>query len=183
KLDILINNAGDSSPWVLLTETEPSSWWNTMEVNLKGPYLLLHAFLPLLVETAEANKTTVDVLNVSSIGAHTTSPGASAYQISKLAVLRLTEFVDAEFGQQGVNAIALHPGGVKTELARKRTPFLSHLLNDTSDLCGGFVVWLTKGARTWLAGRYVSATWDVEKLESMREEIVAGDKLKVRLVV
>jgi hypothetical protein len=34
-----------------------------------------------------------------------------------------------------------------------------------------------------LGGRYVSATWDVEKLESMREEIVEGDKLKMRMVV
>jgi hypothetical protein len=44
-------------------------------------------------------------------------------------------------------------------------------------------VWLTAGARTWLAGRYLAVTWDVEKLESMKEEIVSGDKLKVRMVV
>ena len=57
------------------------------------------------------------------------------------------------------------------------------VLIDTPELCGGFTVWLTKGARTWLAGRYVSVTWDVEKLESMKEEIVAGDKLRVKMVV
>jgi len=56
-------------------------------------------------------------------------------------------------------------------------------MTDTPELCGGFTVWLTKDARTWLGGRYVSTTWDVEKLDSMREEIVAGDKLKVKLVV
>ncbi len=54
---------------------------------------------------------------------------------------------------------------------------------DTPELCGGFTVWLTKGARTWLEGRYVSATWDVTKLESMKEEIVAGDKLKLKMVI
>lgn len=31
--------------------------------------------------------------------------------------------------------------------------------------------------------RYVSATWDVEKLESMKQEIVDGDKLKMKLDV
>ena len=56
-------------------------------------------------------------------------------------------------------------------------------LVDTPELCGGFTVWLTKGARTWLGGRYVAATWDAEKLDSMRKEIVAGDKLKVKMVV
>jgi hypothetical protein len=44
-------------------------------------------------------------------------------------------------------------------------------------------VWLTAETRTWLAGRYVAVTWDVEKLESMKEEIVAEDKLKVKMVV
>lgn len=54
---------------------------------------------------------------------------------------------------------------------------------DTPELCGGFVVWLTAGARTWLSGRYVSATWNVDKLSSMKDEILAGDKLRHKLVV
>ncbi len=32
-------------------------------------------------------------------------------------------------------------------------------------------------------GRYLSATWDVEAFENKKEEIVEGDKLKVKLVV
>jgi hypothetical protein len=56
-------------------------------------------------------------------------------------------------------------------------------MTDTPELCGGFVVWLTKGQRTWLGGRYVSATWDVEELEAMKDDIVQDDKLKQRLVV
>ena len=57
------------------------------------------------------------------------------------------------------------------------------VLNDTPDLCGGFVVWFTKGQRMWLNGRYISATWDVDELEARKDEIVDGDKLKVRMVV
>jgi hypothetical protein len=45
------------------------------------------------------------------------------------------------------------------------------------------VVWLTKGARTWLSGRYISATWDMETLESMKDDIVEGDKLKFRMAL
>lgn len=56
-------------------------------------------------------------------------------------------------------------------------------LIDTVDLAGGFTVWLTAEPRQWLSGRYVAATWDVEALENKRDEIVAGDKLKVKLVV
>ena len=44
--------------------------------------------------------------------------GASAYQVSKAAVSRLTEFVELEYGKQGVNCIAMHPGGVLTEMTK-----------------------------------------------------------------
>ncbi|KAF2178643.1 putative oxidoreductase ucpA [Zopfia rhizophila CBS 207.26] len=178
RLDVLINNAGVSDDWVPIPQTKPTEWWKTLEVNLKGPYLFLQAFLPLMTETAKTSGTTADVVNITSIGANVVHPGASAYQISKLAVVRLTEFVQAEYGGEGINAIAVHPGGVLTELANGILALI-----DTPELCGGFVVWLTKGGRTWLGGRYVSATWDVDKLEQMRYEIVQEDKLKPRMVV
>ena len=57
------------------------------------------------------------------------------------------------------------------------------MLIDTPELCGGFLVWITKGQRSWLSGRYLSATWDVDELEARQEEIVKGDKLKMRMVV
>lgn len=57
------------------------------------------------------------------------------------------------------------------------------VLIDTPELAAGFIVWLTKGQRTWLSGRYLSATWDVDELESMKDDIVQNDKLKNRMVV
>jgi len=182
RLDVLINNAGFSAPWVPLAESDPQEWWQTFEVNVKGPYLMLHAFLPLLMSTAKGYGSIPGVINISSIGAHMTNIGASAYQISKLAVLRLTEFVTEEYGAQGVNAFSVHPGGVPTDMALA-VPVLKPFLTDTPELCGGFCVWLTAEDRTWLAGRYLSAAWDVGKLESMKLGILESNKLKVRMVV
>jgi NAD(P)-dependent dehydrogenase (short-subunit alcohol dehydrogenase family) len=118
RLDILVNNAGASCPWVPISESDVDSYWKVWEVNLKGPYVMLHAFLPLLVETSKKHGRQVDIVNVSSIGAHVTFPGASAYQSSKFALLRLTEFVCIEYEKQGVNCVSLHPGGVLTELTK-----------------------------------------------------------------
>jgi hypothetical protein len=56
-------------------------------------------------------------------------------------------------------------------------------LADTPDLAGGFIVWFTKGQRSWLNGRYLSAAWDVDELEARKDEIVKGEKLKMRMVV
>jgi NAD(P)-dependent dehydrogenase (short-subunit alcohol dehydrogenase family) len=43
-------------------------------------------------------------------------PGMSAYNTAKLAVARFTEYQDAEYGNQGLIAFCLHPGGVKTDM-------------------------------------------------------------------
>ena len=92
RLDVLINNAGTSEPWVPLVESEPAKWWSTFEINLKAPYLLSRAFLPLLLRTAEAQGG-VHLVNVTSIGANVVLPSASGYMTSKLALLRLTQFL------------------------------------------------------------------------------------------
>ena len=79
---------------------------------------MLKSFLPLLVATARKENKIVDIVNMSSIGAHALFPGASAYQTSKLALLRLSEFVQTEYADKGVNCIAVHPGGVLTEMSK-----------------------------------------------------------------
>ena len=56
-------------------------------------------------------------------------------------------------------------------------------MNDTVDLPGGVCVWLSAKERRWLSGRYVAATWDVDRLEEMKGEITEGDKLISRMVV
>lgn len=45
------------------------------------------------------------------------------------------------------------------------------------------MTWLTQEKREWLSGRYLAATWDVEELESRKDEIVKDDKLKFKMVV
>jgi len=184
RLDVLVNNAGAAEPWVPLAQADAEQWWRTFEVNLKGPFLCLHAFLPLLVATAAgpARAEGVHVVNVTSIGAMVVWPGASAYQTSKLALCRLTEFVAAEYGDKGVGAVSLHPGAVPTALSEGIDAIKDYII-DTPELSGGFVVWLTAKKREWLHGRYVSATWDVDVLEGMRDEIVQGKKLKFKMIV
>lgn len=135
RLDVLVNNAGVSCPWVPIIESEVDGYWNVWEVHLKGTYLMLRTFLLLLIETAAAQKRQVDIVNVTSIGAHLTFPGASAYQTAKFAVLRLTEFVCAEYEKQGVNCVALHPGGVVTEMSKKNKAIQASKLCSTASPC------------------------------------------------
>ena len=62
----------------------------------------------------------------------------------------------------------------------------SHLvasLIDAPELAAHTIVWLINERRDWLAGRYFSSNWDVEAVLARKQEIVDGDKLKVRMVV
>ena len=40
---------------------------------------------------------------------------------------------------------------------------------------------MTSERREWLAGRYINVTWDLPELEAKKDEIIKGDKLKVKL--
>lgn len=57
--------------------------------------------MPLLLTSPHDDRT---VIGVSSIGAHIIMPGASAYQPSKLALLRIVEFVNVQYGDKGILA-------------------------------------------------------------------------------
>ena len=87
---------------------------------MRGSYLVTRSFLPLLLKGGDKQ-----IVNLSSIGAHAMRFGASAYQTSKLAVLRFTEFIMSEYGEKGILAFAVHPGGVMTEMGA-RMPSHTH---------------------------------------------------------
>lgn len=123
RLDVLVNNAGHSAAWVPVEASDPADWWRTMEVNLKGPYLMARAFLPMLVDTAE-KQGTAHVVNLASVAAHLVTDVASAYQVSKLALCRLTQHLDAGYAGKGVNVVAVNPGGVQTALSEQELEIL-----------------------------------------------------------
>lgn len=181
KLDVLVNNAGFMTPALSVPESDTETWWRTMEVNLKGPYLMGKYFVPLLLATPDGPQT---IVNVNSVAAHNLRPMASAYGTSKFAALKLTEFLLVEAADRGLVAYCVHPGGILTELAEKAMPAETlGGLKDSPELPAATIAWLTSERRDWLSGRYLSATWDMEELLARKAEIVGGDKLKVRLVV
>lgn len=180
RLDILINNAGHLEPFLPLASSAPDPWWTSFSVNVQGTYLTTRAFIPLLLASSDSLST---ILNLSSLAANIVLPGGSGYQLTKLAVQRLAEFVQLEYGEQGVLCYAVHPGGVRTELALGMPEAVHAMLVDEPALAGDTFVWLTSERRVWLGGRYVSANWDMRELLEKREKIEKGDLLKIKLDV
>lgn len=114
RLDILINNAGFMTPALPVADADEELWWKTLEVNLKGTFLMCKHFTPLLLGAEDGLQT---VVNINSAAAHNLRPLASAYGTSKWAVLKFTEFLLVEQMEQGLLAYSMHPGGIMTQLA------------------------------------------------------------------
>lgn len=179
-LDILINNAGYLEDAKTIGESDEVEYWKTWEVNYRGVYWVTKEVLPLILRKEGGLKT---IVNVSSVGAHGVRPGMSGYQASKYAILRFTEFLCAEYAGKGLVAFAIHPGGVKTSLSLRMPTQVHGFLVDTPEMGADTIVFLTQERREWLAGRYISCNWDMQKFLEMKDEIINGDKLKMRLVV
>jgi NAD(P)-dependent dehydrogenase (short-subunit alcohol dehydrogenase family) len=124
RLDILVNNAGMSNKWESITEGDTEAYLKTWDLHIKGTYLMLKSFLPLMVETAKNYDITVDIINTVSGSAHFVMPGASAYNISKFALIRLAEFVVSEYRDQGVNCVSVNPGAFKTGINNDLGPWV-----------------------------------------------------------
>ncbi len=178
RLDILINNAGAMEEFKSTLDSNPDQWWQTWSVNVRGTFLLTRALLLLMLKGGDKQ-----IVMLTSIGAFMPTAGGSGYQISKLALLRYTDYLNIEFGAQGVVAYGLHPGAIPTEIGLTMPRFLHTKLIDKPELAADTMVFLVSEKREWLRGRYVSCTWDMPEFLEKREEIVNEDKLKLRLVL
>ncbi len=83
-----------------------------MSINLKGPYFLIQALMPLL-----ANPSSI-VLN-ASISAHAGAPDSSVYAASKAGLISLARTLSGELIGRGIRVNAISPGPVATPIYNK----------------------------------------------------------------
>jgi NAD(P)-dependent dehydrogenase (short-subunit alcohol dehydrogenase family) len=112
QLDAVVTAAGilHSAP---LEELDEANWDETMDVNVKGTYLVARAALPHL----RASKGYL--ITLSSVSGQMGQAGGGAYNASKWAVRGFTQSVLQEVRGEGVRATAILPG-------RVATPMLGH---------------------------------------------------------
>lgn len=106
RLDAVFINAGDVSH-ANIDDWREESWDRLMNTNLKGPFFLLQALLPLLANPAS-------VILCGSVSAHIGLPTSSAYAASKAGLLSLARTLSAELLPRGVRVNSLSPGPVRT---------------------------------------------------------------------
>ena len=123
KLEILVNNAGILGQFGMVAESDPKEWWQVLNVNVRGPYLTTRSFLPLLLKGEGAKF----IINVTSVGAHLVNPALSAYQVSKMGLLKFSQVMNVEYSPQGVVSLCIHPGNCLTDIMGPPEELPDHL--------------------------------------------------------
>ncbi len=115
KVNYIFNNAGVAlGGTVDDTDYQDFEW--IIGINMWGVIHGTKAFLPLIKKSAG----TGHVINISSVFGLFSQPTQSGYNLSKFAVRGFTESLrqELDLANNGVSATCVHPGGIKTNIAR-----------------------------------------------------------------
>ncbi|MHA7280597.1 SDR family NAD(P)-dependent oxidoreductase [Arthrobacter sp. MDT2-2] len=109
-VDLLINNAGVALAGKFdQISLEDFDW--VMAINFSAPVLLTHRLLPRISPGGH-------IVNVSSLFGLVGPKGQTAYSSSKFALRGFTEALRNELLPRGIGTTSVHPGGIRTDIAR-----------------------------------------------------------------
>ena len=111
-LTVLVNAAGIIASGTIETTTDVA-WDEMLDVNLRAPFRLMRAAVPLLARTRGT------IVNVSSVTGTRSFPGVLAYCVSKSGVDQLTRCAALELAPRGIRVNAVNPGVVVSNLHRR----------------------------------------------------------------
>jgi NAD(P)-dependent dehydrogenase (short-subunit alcohol dehydrogenase family) len=109
RADILVNNAAiyESLQPVTLSQTSIAYWRQLFAVNVESCLTCSRELAPMMRERGWGR-----IVNQGSVGAYMGNP--SAYGVSKLAVVGLTQGLAREFGGDGITVNSIAPGLIHT---------------------------------------------------------------------
>ena len=115
-VDVLVNNAGHSSPHRRLLSTPPGEIASVINSNLIGTIYCTQAVMPAMLERDSGT-----IINVSSLAGVTPGLlGGMIYSAVKAAVINFTGHLNEEFKGTNIRASVVIPGEITTPLLDKR---------------------------------------------------------------
>lgn len=158
RLDWAHNNAGIGAPTLPITETRAEDWKRAMNVNLDGLfYCLKYQIKEMLKHGSGA------IVNTSSTGGLTGTPGLAAYTSSKWGVNGLTKTTALEFAEHNIRINSICPGMTRTRAVDhwiKEAPEQARIYEEeipmkrmgTPEEQANAVVWLCSDKASFITG-------------------------------
>ena len=111
RIDILVNNAGVMTRPTPMSDLDIKKWDYTIAVNLRGPFLVTQAVLPIMMKQKAGS-----IINVSSMIGRGAYANFIAYASSKWGLEGFTQTLAAEARSSGIRVNSVEPGYVATKL-------------------------------------------------------------------
>jgi NAD(P)-dependent dehydrogenase (short-subunit alcohol dehydrogenase family) len=118
RLDVLVNNAGITSPGRLdILEATEENWEKVFGANLKGPFFLSQLAARRMLELIAGGKTPGGkIINISSISAYAVSSNRADYCLSKAAMRMLTMLWAERLAKEKIQVFEVCPGVIATDM-------------------------------------------------------------------
>jgi len=110
-IDVLSHNAGIQRYGTVET-TDEALWDETLDVNLKGAYLISRAAMPMLRESRGS------VVHMASVQGLASQAGVTAYAVAKHGLIGLVRSMAIDYAPYGVRVNGVAPGSVDTPMLR-----------------------------------------------------------------
>jgi meso-butanediol dehydrogenase / (S,S)-butanediol dehydrogenase / diacetyl reductase len=110
RLDILVNNAA-IDPAGTIVDIDPALWRRVMETNITGPFLMMKAAIPHMIDDGGGS-----IINIASLAGLRCLPGMPAYCTSKAGLIMLTQQAALDYGPAKIRCNAVCPGATRTEM-------------------------------------------------------------------
>jgi 2-keto-3-deoxy-L-fuconate dehydrogenase len=119
-LDGLFNCAGFVHEGTIF-ECDDAAWDFSFDLNVKGAYRMVRAFLPAMLEKCARAGTSASIVNMASMASSVKGfPSRFVYGATKAAVIGMTKALAVDFVGRGLRCNALCPGTVDTPSLRAR---------------------------------------------------------------
>ncbi|MFD8649118.1 SDR family NAD(P)-dependent oxidoreductase [Streptomyces mirabilis] len=109
-LDVLVNNAGVKAVG-RVERLDDDDWDWILDINLKGVVHGCRTFVPLFKRQGSGH-----VVNIAALAGLLNLPGMASYNVSKAAVISLSETLRQELAPFGIRTTVICPGFVHTNL-------------------------------------------------------------------
>jgi NAD(P)-dependent dehydrogenase (short-subunit alcohol dehydrogenase family) len=129
-VDVLVNNAGYGYR-AAVEEGEEAEVAQLFATNVFGAVAMIKAVLPGM--RARRSGT---IVNISSIGAQVAPAGSGYYAASKAALEALTASLRKEIAPLGLHAMAVEPGGFRTDFAGRSLHQAAEPIADYAETAG-----------------------------------------------
>ncbi len=106
-LDVIVNNAGAYLERGSFEDSDPDLWWKTMEVNVRGPYMIIRHLIGAMRRGGK-------IINLTSGKGFSAGANSSAYHVSKAALNMMTDGLANELWTRDIDVNSLVPGPTAT---------------------------------------------------------------------